>query len=68
MNTEAQLREQLNRINRRSYPAYKDLRGSYQFTGYILHIDHVQGDPFAAPSKVSVEVMQKNGRVSKDTF
>ena len=68
MNTEAQLREQLNRINRRSYPAYKDLRGSYQFTGYILHIDHVQGDPFAAPSKVSVEVMQKMAGFPKTLF
>lgn len=68
MNTEAQLREQLNRINRRSYPAYKDLRGSYQFPGYILHIDHVQGDPFAAPSKVSVEVMQKMAEFPKALF
>lgn len=68
MNTEAQLREQLNRINRRSYPAYKDLRGSYQFQGYILHIDHVQGDPFAAPSKVSVEVPQKMAGFPKTLF
>ena len=28
----------------------------YQFPGYVLSIDHVQGDPFAAPSKVSVHV------------
>ena len=68
MNTEAQLREQLNRINRRSYPAYKDLRGSYQFPGYVLHIDHVQGDPFAAPSKVSVEVLQKMAGFPKTLF
>ena len=68
MNTESQLREQLNRINRRSYPAYKDLRGSYQFPGYILHIDHVQGDPFAAPSKVSVEVLQKIAGFPKTLF
>lgn len=59
MNTDRQLRAELERIHRRSYPAYKDLKGSYQFPGYILHIDHVQGDPFAAPSKVSVEVPQK---------
>ncbi len=31
MNTEAQLREQLNRINRRSYPAYKDLEEVISF-------------------------------------
>lgn len=68
MNTETQLREQLNRINRRSYPAYKDLRGSYQFPGYILHIEHVQGDPFAAPSKLSVEVPQKMAGFPKTLF
>lgn len=68
MNTEAYLREQLKRIHRKSYPAYKDLRGSYQFPGYILHIDHVQGDPFAAPSKVSVEVSQKTAGFPKKLF
>lgn len=68
MNTEIQLKEQLNRINRKSYPAYKDLRGSYQFQGYVLHIDHVQGDPFAAPSKVSVEVPQKMAGFPKMLF
>ena len=50
------LRDILTRIDRRSYPAYKDTAGKYQFRDYILSIDHVQGDPFAAPSKVSVIV------------
>ena len=50
------LRECLHRIDHKGYPAYKDTRGQYQFAGYILSIDHVQGDPFAAPSKVSVIV------------
>ena len=40
----------LRSINRKSYPAYKSLRGAYQFEHYILSIDHVQGDPFASPS------------------
>ncbi|MCI8635044.1 MAG: ABC-ATPase domain-containing protein [Eubacterium sp.] len=53
------LRELLNRIDRRSYPAYKDTAGKYQFPKYILSIDHVQGDPFAAPSKVSILVNAK---------
>ncbi|MDO4313869.1 MAG: ABC-ATPase domain-containing protein [Eubacteriales bacterium] len=68
MNTDTQLRTQLERIHRKSYPAYKDLRGSYQFPGYILHIDHVQGDPFAAPSKVSVEVSQKTAGFPGELF
>lgn len=59
MNTATQLEQQLMHIHRKGYPAYKSLAGSWQFPGYILHIDHVQGDPFAAPSKVSVEVPQK---------
>ena len=40
----------IERIDHRSYPAYKDTRGAYQFGKYVLSIDHVQGDPFAAPS------------------
>lgn len=59
MKTSSDLRELLNRIDHRGYPAYKDTRGSWQFDGYVLSIDHVQGDPFAAPSKVSVHVPGK---------
>lgn len=59
MKTSTELRELLNRIDHRSYPAYKDTRGAWQFDGYLLSIDHVQGDPFAAPSKVSVRVPGK---------
>lgn len=56
MQTSNDLKNLLSRIDRRSYPAYKDTRGAYQFPGYVLSIDHVQGDPFAAPSKVSIHV------------
>ena len=52
------LRSALNAIDGRSYQAYKDLRGAYHFDGFALHIDHVQGDPFAAPSRLRVEVPQ----------
>ena len=54
MKQSVELRELLNKIDHKGYPAYKETRGQYQFPGYILSIDHVQGDPFAAPSKVSV--------------
>ena len=56
MKSSEQLKQLLLSINHRSYPAYKDTRGSYRFDGYQLNIDHVQGDPFAAPSKVSILV------------
>lgn len=59
MQSEAELRSLLSRIDHRGYPAYKDTKGQYRFPGYILSIDHVQGDPFASPSKVSVLVSGK---------
>lgn len=56
MQSSRDLQNELRSIDHKSYPAYKSLRGSYQFDGYQLNIDHVQGDPFAAPSHVSVFV------------
>lgn len=59
MKTDTELRTLLNDIDHKSYPAYKGTKGSYRFRGYVLSIDHVQGDPFAAPSKVSVLLNSK---------
>ena len=56
MYTKEDLRNLLRRINHRAYPAYKDTRGSWQFDDYALSIDHVQGDPYAAPSSLSLVV------------
>ena len=56
MKTNEELRTSLRAIDRRSYPAYKSLAGNWSFGKYILNIEHVQGDPFAAPSQLSVTV------------
>lgn len=56
MQSAVELKQLLDRIDYRGYPAYKDTKGQYQFQGYVFSIDHVQGDPFASPSKVSVQV------------
>lgn len=56
MNTSTELRTLLERIDHRGYPAYKDTKGVYRFKNYLLSIDHVQGDPFASPSSVSIRV------------
>ena len=68
MQTATDLRNLLTRIDRKSYPAYKDTRGSYQFPGYILSIDHVQGDPFAAPSKLSIHVSGKSAAFPQSLY
>ena len=59
MKTASDLRNLLRQIDHKGYPAYKDTRGCYTFGTWQLSIDHVQGDPFAAPSKVSVRVAGK---------
>lgn len=56
MKTSIELRNLLKQIDHKGYPAYKETKGKYDFKDYILSIDHVQGDPFAAPSKVSIIV------------
>ena len=68
MQTSTELRNLLSRIDHRSYPAYKDTRGMYQFPGYVLSIDHVQGDPFASPSKVSVHVKGKTAGFPRELY
>ncbi|MCD8122256.1 MAG: ABC-ATPase domain-containing protein [Clostridiales bacterium] len=60
MKSNNELRTMLRAIDRKSYPAYKSLAGAYQFGTYVLVIDHVQGDPFASPSSVHVEVAMRD--------
>ena len=59
MQSSNQLQDMLHSINRKSYPAYKSLKGAYQFNKYVLSIDHVQGDPFASPSHISVKIFHR---------
>jgi predicted ABC-class ATPase len=56
MNTNQTLQSLLLRLDQQSYKAYKQIAGRYQFPNFTLIIDHVQGDPFAAPSRVRVAV------------
>jgi predicted ABC-class ATPase len=56
MNTKEDLRNILAKIDGRGYKAYKDIKGAYRFEVFDLFIDHVQGDPFAAPSRVRARV------------
>lgn len=60
MKSSAELRTLLRSIDHKGYPAYKSLTGSYQFGSYILSIDHVQGDPFASPSSLHIEILHRD--------
>ncbi len=50
------LRQHLQRIDGKGYKAYEDIRGEYRFPRFTLVVDHVQADPFAAPSRLRVRV------------
>lgn len=53
----SELEVDLGRLDGRPYGAYKDLRGrGYAVGPYRIRFEHVQGDPFAAPSRLRVEV------------
>ena len=54
----ADLRGQLQRIDGRPYPAYKDLGGggSWGFRDFCLFFDRVQGDAYAPPTRCRLQI------------
>lgn len=68
MRTVEDLRTILARIDGRGYKAYKDLQGAYAFSWFTLFVDHVQGDPFASPSKIRVRVSAAVAKLPADLF
>lgn len=68
MKTAEDLRTILRQIDRKSYPAYKDTKGKYRFPEFVLSIDHVQGDPFASPSKVSIWIPGEKAGFSREYY
>jgi predicted ABC-class ATPase len=54
-----ELHKILQRIDGRSYKAYNDIKGIYNFDFFVLHIEHVQRDPFAGPSLLRVIVDER---------
>ena len=61
------LKRELEKIDGRGYKTYKTLEGQYSFEDYILSIDHVQGDPFASPSRIRV-IVNSNNNFTKNLF
>ena len=50
------LERTLERIDGKGYKAYKDIEGAFDFPRFTLRVDHVQADPFAAPSRLRAVV------------
>lgn len=66
--TREDLRRHLLRIDGRGYKAYKDIKGTYAYPFFTLQIDHVQGDPYAEPSKLRVHVPHKTAAYPPDAY
>lgn len=58
MKSTEELKKLLNEIDGKGYGAYKKLKGSYEIGDYQLFIDHVQGDPYASPSRFRIRLTQ----------
>ena len=67
MRTQTELQTKLREIDHKGYKAYKVLEGEYDFGVYRLCIDHVQGDPFATPSRVRI-VYRNQGNIPTAYF
>ena len=54
MKSSKALQQLLNQLDGKSYGAYKEIKGIYDFGYYRLALDHIQGDPYAAPSRARI--------------
>ena len=68
MTDPATLSRKLTSLDRKSYPAYKAVQGAYAFPDFSLCFDHVQGDPFADPSRVTIRISAARSDLPREAF
>ena len=65
MGDSERLKALTKKIDGQSYSAYRQLKGVWDLEGFSLVVDRVQGDPFAAPSRIR---LRTKGRVPVDVL
>jgi predicted ABC-class ATPase len=61
-----ELIDQVISLDGKGYKTYKNLQGkSFSFGPFQLTFEHVQGDPFAAPSRLSIKIGLKTAGFAK---
>ncbi len=68
MQSQNELVQTLTKMEGKPYPAYKSIKGGYRYKDYEIWIDHVQGDPFAIPTKVRAKIPISTAGFPVDTF
>ncbi len=53
---------QLIELEGGGYRDYKAIKGNYEFPDFDLTVDYVQGDPFAAPSRIRLKITQETAQ------
>lgn len=61
------LKQTLGRIDEKGYKAYREIAGAYDFGTFTLFVDHVQGDPYAAPSRIRTRVGRQESGFAENT-
>lgn len=56
------LEQTLTSLDGQKYGAYKKIKDLYEFNLFKLRIDHIQADPFAPPSKMSVVIDRQQAK------
>jgi predicted ABC-class ATPase len=56
MQTLDHLARELAKLDGRGYPSYRQITGSWGDEALTLAVDHVQGDPFATPSRLRIRL------------
>ncbi|MFW6067515.1 MAG: ABC-ATPase domain-containing protein [Myxococcota bacterium] len=68
MRTLDELSKRLREIDRKGYGAYKSIKGTWVDGPLALIVDHVQGDPFASPSRVRIRIAPERHGIPPDLF
>lgn len=56
------LEQTLTSLDGQKYGAYKQIKDIYEFNLFKLRVDHIQADPFAPPSKMSVVIDRQQAK------
>ncbi len=59
------LKEKLIELHNKNYSLYKSIKNSYAFDRYTLRFDHIQGDPYATPSKIRLILNSQQHEIPK---
>ena len=68
MKSQNELNQILTKMDGKPYPAYKAIKSGYECQDYEIWIDHVQGDPFAIPSKIRVRIPISTAGFPEETY